>query len=294
MARQRSMQKLYLHPLVVRLTHWLNAIALTVMVLSGLRIFWAYQGFNLTTRVDPQQVYATPAVVDLSEGLRLHPTAPTDILVPVRFSQSFYERVTLGGWLGGALRWHFTFMWLYVFAGALYLGYSVVSGNYRTVIFRPRDGREVWSMLTYYLRLRREAPPYVKYNPLQRLAYTLIVLAGVGSVLSGIAIYKPVQVEWLTRLGGGYQYARLWHFLLVWIFVGFFLVHVTMVILHGWGNFWSMITGWKPVSRGALVAAGVPTAPAPIPGSTALVSADPTSVKPIPSTDKEDSTNGLH
>ena len=106
MARQRSTQKLYLHPLVVRLTHWLNAIALTVMVLSGLRIFWAYQGFNLSTRVDPRQVYDTPAVIDLSEGLRLHPAAPADILVPVRFSQSFYDRVTLGGWLGGALRWH--------------------------------------------------------------------------------------------------------------------------------------------------------------------------------------------
>ena len=247
MTHERSTQELYLHPLVIRITHWLNAIALTVMVLSGLRIFWAYQGFNLNTQVDSGSVYETPAVVDFSEGLRVHPRVPTDIAIPVRFPQEFYSRFTLGGWLGGALRWHFTFMWLYVFAGALYLGYSVLSGNYRTVLFRPRDVPGVWPMLAYYLWLRREPPLYEQYNPLQRLAYTLVVLAGVGSVLTGIAVYKPVQLEWLTRLFGGYQATRLWHFLLVWIFVGFFLVHIIMVILHGWGNFVSMITGWKRV-----------------------------------------------
>jgi len=293
MARQRATQKLYLHPWVVRLTHWLNAIALTVMVLSGLRIFWAYQGFNLDTRVNPEHVYETPALVDLSEGLDLHPAAPTDILVPVRFPQSFYERFTLGGWLAGALRWHFSFMWLYVCAGVLYLGYSVVSGNYRTVVFRPRDARDVWSMLTYYLRLRREAPPHVKYNPLQRLAYTLIVLAGVGSVLTGVAIYKPVQVEWLTRLFGGYQYTRLWHFLLVWVFVGFFLLHVTMVLLHGWGNFLSMITGWKPVDQRVLMAGGVLEAPAPLPGSAAVTSGAPPPMDTAPSTEQEGPTHDI-
>jgi len=247
MTHERSTQKLYLHPLVIRITHWLNAIALTVMVLSGLRIFWAYQGFNLNTQVDPGSVYETPAVVDFSEGLRVHLKVPTDIVIPVRFPQEFYSRFTLGGWLAGALRWHFTFMWLYVFAGVLYLVYQFLSGHYRTALFRPRDVPGVWPMLAYYLWLRREPPVYEQYNPLQRLAYTLIVLAGVGSVLTGIAVYKPVQMEWLTRLFGGYQATRLWHFLLVWIFVGFFVVHIIMVILHGWGNFMSMITGWKRV-----------------------------------------------
>jgi Ni,Fe-hydrogenase I cytochrome b subunit len=90
MARRRPRQKVYQHPLLIRITHWLNTIALTVMVLSGLRIFWAYQAFNLDSTVDPRQGYTAPALVDLSEGLRFNlREAPFDTLVPVRFSQAF-------------------------------------------------------------------------------------------------------------------------------------------------------------------------------------------------------------
>lgn len=264
MARRHPVLKLYHHPFVVRLTHWLNAIALTVMVLSGLRIYWGYEGFNLSTAIDPKQTYTAPAVIDFSDGMRLRLSEVTSgTLVPVRFPRGFYDRVTLGGWLAGGLRWHFTFMWLYVITGLLYLSYSIVGGNYRTVIFRPRDVRGVWPMLAYYLRVRRTRPPYDKYNPLQRLAYTVIVLAGIFSVLTGLAVYKPVQLDWLSRLFGGYQYTRLWHFLLVWVFVGFVVVHLIMVILAGWANFVSMITGWKPshapVSVPTMASAGATT-----------------------------------
>jgi thiosulfate reductase cytochrome b subunit len=154
-------------------------------------------------------------------------------------------------------------MWLYVGTGVLYVGYSVVSGTYRTLLFRPCDVSDLWPMLAYYLQLRRQPPAYEKYNPLQRLAYTLMVLTGVCSVLTGIVLYKPVQLDWLTRLPGGYQYTRLWHFLLVWVFAVFLLVHLIMVALSGWSNFLAMITGWKTARGGELATVsliGLPTA----------------------------------
>ncbi len=99
-------------------------------------------------------------------------------------------------------------------------------------------------MQQYYLRLRKDHPPQGKHNPLQKLAYTFIVLLGVLSVLTGLAIYKPVQFSWLTTLFGGFQAARYWHFWAVWIFVGFTIVHVVLVFAVDPPSFRAMITGW--------------------------------------------------
>ena len=99
-------------------------------------------------------------------------------------------------------------------------------------------------MQAYYLRLRREHPPQGKHNALQKAAYTGIVVLGAISVLSGFAIYKPVQLAWLTALFGGFELARYWHFVAVWIFVGFTLLHVVLVLLADPASLRSMITGW--------------------------------------------------
>ena len=99
-------------------------------------------------------------------------------------------------------------------------------------------------MQLYYLRLRRDHPPQGKHNALQKGAYTAIVLLGVVSVLSGFAIYKPVQLAWLTALFGGYELARYWHFWAVWIFVAFTLLHVVLVLLVDPASLRAMITGW--------------------------------------------------
>jgi thiosulfate reductase cytochrome b subunit len=98
-------------------------------------------------------------------------------------------------------------------------------------------------MAKYYLRLRRDHPPQGKHNPLQKLAYTGIVLVGALAVLSGFAIYKPVQLAWLTAAFGGFQLARYWHFWTVWIFVGFLVTHVLLVFVVDPASLRAMITG---------------------------------------------------
>jgi len=95
--------------------------------------------------------------------------------------------------------------------------------------------------------LSKNKPPQGKYNDAQRIAYTSVILMGAGSIITGLAIYKPLQVAWLTSLLGGYQWARWMHFWLTILFVAFFVVHIIQVVIAGWGNFQSIITGREVV-----------------------------------------------
>ena len=95
-----------------------------------------------------------------------------------------------------------------------------------------------------YLHLRKLMPPQKKYNAAQRIAYTVVIIMGLGSILTGLSIYKPIQFHSLTSLLGGYELARIEHFTLTILFTLFFLVHVVQVILAGWNNFQSMVTGF--------------------------------------------------
>jgi len=99
-------------------------------------------------------------------------------------------------------------------------------------------------MQRYYLRLRPEHPAQGKHNALQKLAYSSIVLAGALAVATGFAIYKPVQLAWLTALFGGYELTRYWHFVFVWVFVAFTLLHVVLVLVVDPASLRAMITGW--------------------------------------------------
>jgi thiosulfate reductase cytochrome b subunit len=206
------------HHGVVRLTHWLTAILLVGMIASGLQIYGAYPHFG--PRGAP---YPLP-----------NPWA----------GEGFPEWSRLGGWLAGGLNWHFTLAWPLVLTGLVYFLFLALSGEWRSLLFRPRDVRPAWQMQQYYLRLRREHPPQGKHNSLQKLAYSAIVVTGVLAVASGFAIYKPVQLAWLVALFGGYELARYWHFLFVWIFVAFTLVHVALVLLVDPASLRAMITGW--------------------------------------------------
>jgi len=203
----------YEHPLAIRITHWVNAISLFVMITSGLRIFRAFPSFG--------------------------PKIPEKVLLDIPRS------LTLGGWLGGALQWHFTFMWFFAASGIFYVTYQVISGHYRTVLFTPRDVSGVWPMARHYFFFGPKPPAREAYNPLQKHAYTAAIGLGVLSVLTGLAIWKPVQFSWLAWLMGGFHWARLWHFLVMWAMLAFVFGHLVMVILHGWDNFVSMLTGWK-------------------------------------------------
>lgn len=206
------------HHGLVRLAHWLNAVVLTGMIASGLQIYTAYARFGARGEPSP-----------LPNPLEAQP-------IP--------EWARLGGWLAGGLNWHFALAWPFVITGLVYVGFLVASGEWRALLFRPRDVVPAVRMQLYYLRLRREHPPQGKHNALQKAAYTFIVLLGAVAALSGFAIYKPVQLAWLTSLFGGYELARYWHFLAVWLFIGFTLLHVALVLLVDPASLRAMITGW--------------------------------------------------
>jgi thiosulfate reductase cytochrome b subunit len=205
------------HAAVVRLTHWANALLLPGLIASGLQIYGAFPHF----------------------GRRGGPYLPNPF-----DGKRFPHWSTLGGWLAGGLNWHFALAWPFVLGGLVYVGYLAFSGEWRSLLFLPRDVPRALQMQLYYLRLRREHPPQGKHNALQKGAYTGIVLVGALAALSGFAIYKPAQLHWLTALFGGYELARYWHFWAVFIFIAFSLLHVALVLLVDPASLRAMITGW--------------------------------------------------
>jgi Ni/Fe-hydrogenase b-type cytochrome subunit len=208
-----TVKAVYEHPWPVRFSHWVNTIALFVMVGSGLQIFRAFPSFG--TKIPQKDLLNWP------------------------------KAFAIGGWLGGGLQWHLTFMWIYLATGLFYLAYQIFSGNYRQVLFVPKDIPGVWPMARRYFLFGPKPPVTEAYNPLQKLAYTSAILLGLLSVLTGLVVWKPIQFSWLAWLMGGFHLARVWHFVVMWAILLFVLGHLVMVILHGWDNFMSMLTGWK-------------------------------------------------
>jgi thiosulfate reductase cytochrome b subunit len=209
----RSVASTYEHPWPVRLCHWLNTVSLFVMATSGLRIFRAFPSFG--AKVPQHDFLNVPA------------------------------SLTLGGWLGGGLQWHLTFAWLYVATGVTYLGYQILSGNFRQALFVPRDVPGVWPMIRHYFFFGRKPTQTEAYNPLQKMAYTSAILLGALSFLTGVVLFNPVQFSFLASLMGGFHWARVWHFGVLCALILFVVGHLVMVALHGWNNFMSMISGWK-------------------------------------------------
>jgi thiosulfate reductase cytochrome b subunit len=148
---------------------------------------------------------------------------------------------------------HFFFMWLFVANGVLYVVYLALSREWRKVLPDRQSFRDALLVTLHDLHLRKEAPPQGLYNGAQRIAYTAVIVMAIGSVVTGLAIYKPAQLSWLAGLLGGYPMARWEHFWLMMGFVGFFVVHVAQVIRAGWDNFRSMVAGYSlvPSKEGA-------------------------------------------
>ena len=196
-----------LQPAPIRITHWVNLVLLAIMAGSGLRILAAYPFLG-----ERGAVYAWYPL----QGAR-----PPGAL-------------SLGSWLGGARHWHFAFAGLFVANALVYTAYLLASGEWRRRLFFPRrDARNAWGTLLHDLHLRREAPPPVGlYNGMQRLAYTGALATAPLSILSGLALHKPVQLGWLTTLVGGYDVARAIHLLVLAVLALFTVVHVAQVLLH--------------------------------------------------------------
>ena len=136
-------------------------------------------------------------------------------------------------------------MWVFIGTGVAYVVYQIVSGHYKNVLFVPRDIPGVWPMVKHYFLFGKKPAQTEPYNPLQKLAYTSAILLGAVSVLSGLVMFNPVQFSWLGGLMGGFHYARIWHFIAMCGFLSFIPGHLIMVIIHGWNNFFGMLSGWK-------------------------------------------------
>ncbi len=181
---------LVIHPGWVRVTHWVNVVAMVVMISSGWEIY-----------------NASP-------------------LFPFRFPSS----ITLGGWLAGALLWHFAAMWLLAVNGLVYIALGIVTGRFRhkLVPIRPAD---LLADAKAALAGKLAHDDLAVYNAVQKLLYLGVILAGIVIVLSGLSIWKPVQLQELTALFGGYDAARYVHFLAMAAIVSFLAVHVVMALL---------------------------------------------------------------
>ena len=163
------------------------------------------------------------------------------------FPKGFYKALHIPFHLAKGMSFHFAFAWLFIINGILYVAYTIFSGEWRYLLPDKRSFKEAWQVLLHDLHIRKYEPPQQKYNAAQRIAYTAIILMGMGSVVSGLAIYKPVQFSWAIFLSGGYEAARLEHFVLTLGYVLFFLIHIFQVIKTGWNNLQAMISGLEVI-----------------------------------------------
>jgi thiosulfate reductase cytochrome b subunit len=217
------------HLLAIRWMHWVNFPVLFTMIWSGLLIYWN----------DSDNAYQHPhAVYRVGVG-----SLTLARLFPPWFWKAIHApyRVTEG------LGYHFFFMWLFAINGILYVSYLLISGEWRLLVPERRSVQDAIQVTLVDLHLRKELPPQKKYNGAQRIAYTAVILMGLGSLVTGLSIYKPTQVHWITSLLGGYEMARWEHFWLTMGFCAFFVVHVVQVVLAGWNNFRSMVSGYEIV-----------------------------------------------
>jgi thiosulfate reductase cytochrome b subunit len=179
-----------IHPVWVRVTHWINAIAVVIMIMSGWQIY-----------------NASP-------------------LFPFTFSPS----ITLGGWLAGALNWHFAAMWLFAVNGLVYVALGILTGRFRRKLL-PISPPEVVATIRDALSFRLSHADLSVYNSVQKLLYLGVIAAGFLVALSGLALWKPVQQQTLTALFGGYETARYVHFFAMASIVGFLAVHIALALI---------------------------------------------------------------
>ena len=179
-----------IQPAWVRAMHWANAVAIVLMIMSGWQIY-----------------NASPL-----------------------FSFSFSHAITLGGWLGGALLWHFAAMWLLMVNGLLYLTFGLATGRFRKKLL-PITPSGVMADTRAALTFKLSHDDLSKYNNVQKLLYAGIIVVGIVIVLSGLSIWKPVQLQYLTALFGGYDVARYVHFTCMALICGFLIVHVALALL---------------------------------------------------------------
>lgn len=197
------------HPRAIRWFHWINFPLIMMMIWSGLLIYWAHRAY-----------------------------------LPI--SNELSQKLHISGRLAEGLGWHFMLMWFFALNGVLYLTYLLFSNEWRFIFPNRKTWRQAFDVLLTELKLKKfNTPAGEKFNGAQKIAYTLILFNGIFATVTGLAIYKPVQLGWLTEVLGGYEAARLEHFIAMIIFVLFFVVHLLQVLKAGWNNFRAMVSGYE-------------------------------------------------
>ena len=201
------------HSLALRWNHWINFPLITLMTISGVFIYWA------------NAVY-TPFI-----------------------PRSFYAQLVLDHRLALGLAIHFFFMWLFLLNGLAYTVYLIFSGEWREIVPGLSAFKEAILVTLHDLGLKKELPPQGKFNAAQKISYFGVIFLGFLQILTGLAIYKPVQLQPLLSLLGGYSTARLFHFIITVLFSLFFIVHIIQVVRAGYNNFRAMITGTEELTN---------------------------------------------
>ena len=216
------------HPLAIRWFHWINFPVLMLMMWSGLLIYWANDVYRV--------------------GFG-------DKTIFKFFPQAFYEKFNIPQRLAEGMAWHFALAWIFAINGLLYVLYLAFSGEWRQLIPGRKTLGEAIQVVLHDLKIRKQPLPRRKFNGAQRIAYSGVIVMGLGMVLTGLAIYKPVQFWLLSAplngIGGAtaYEVSRFLHFWITLAFCGFFLVHVAQVARAGWNNFRAMVTGYEIVTE---------------------------------------------
>jgi thiosulfate reductase cytochrome b subunit len=212
-----------LHPLPLRIMHWINAVAILIMVGSGWKIY------------NDEVIFGW-----------LH----------------FPDSIVIGKWAQYGLQWHFFGMWIFVINGLAYLTYGITTGRFRRKLF-PISVREILTTVGDALRFRLSHDDLTHYNAVQKILYLGVMLIGVTIVISGLALWKPVQFSELASLFGNFQTIRLVHFLCMSAIVGFVVIHVTLALL-------------VPKSLVAMVTGGPEVNDQPAPGADTAIEIKPT------------------
>jgi thiosulfate reductase cytochrome b subunit len=263
-------EKVYRHSIVARASHWLWTLAMLVLLMSGLQIFNAAPYLDASDKSDPAR-----RVLSIDGG------TPRGASAPVGQTTIFGHTFTTTGWLGytndgaggksarafpGSItlpgyqsladgrRWHLFFGWFLTLSLLAYVIGGVIRKDIRELWLTKRDIEGLIPMQLYYMRLRKEKPPHGTYNPLQKVTYLIVLFIMTPLIiLSGLALSPGVDAiaHPLVSFFGGRQFARLWHFALMTLFILYFFTHMVLVFATGaWNNLRSMITGWYRLHDG--------------------------------------------
>jgi thiosulfate reductase cytochrome b subunit len=227
------------HPLAIRWMHWINFPVLATMIWSGLLIYW---GDSKIDGSHPSAVYRLG--IGKWTIFRFFPEwfwtwFPVSLSFDGRTWHGAAYNITMG------LGYHFFFMWFFMLNGLAYVIYTLVSGEWRYLVPTKNSFKEAIQVTLYDLHIRKEPLPHRKFNGAQQIAYTAVILMGLGSLVTGLAIYKPSQAHLITLASGGYEMARWFHFWLTMGYCVFFVIHVAQVAKAGWNNFRSMVSGYE-------------------------------------------------